>query len=43
MSTPSYPKLPARMREVGVIKSNVYGVYLNDFRESWINKLLLTL
>lgn len=35
-STPTYPNLPARMREVGSIKSNIYGVYLNDFRELWI-------
>lgn len=33
-STPTYPNLPERMREAGVIKSNIYGVYLNDFRGS---------
>lgn len=32
-STPTYANLPARMREAGSIKSNIYGVYLNDFRK----------
>ncbi|KAJ3499579.1 hypothetical protein NLG97_g199 [Lecanicillium saksenae] len=30
--TPTYPNLPARMVETGDTKSNIFGVYLNDFR-----------
>ncbi|KAJ6784994.1 hypothetical protein PWT90_03679 [Aphanocladium album] len=31
-NTTAYPNLPARMRDIGTIRSNVFGVYLNDFR-----------
>lgn len=29
-----YPNLPARMKELGLVGSSTFGVYLNDFRES---------
>lgn len=35
--TTTYNNLPARMRELGTIKSNIFGVYLNDWRESAAN------
>ncbi|KAH7401265.1 hypothetical protein BKA66DRAFT_450091 [Pyrenochaeta sp. MPI-SDFR-AT-0127] len=30
----TYANIPATMKSAGLIKSNIFGVYMNDFRKS---------